>query len=249
MAQIKGLNFISVAGLVLVVGGIIGIALGGYLYLKANAGLESLDAVYAAQNRTLSYDADGNFIDRGSKEGGDHILSLLEDDWKFPLNRSNLDPNDPVVNTPDELMVAFAIINYHTLHSTVDVVLDEDYEYNGTMYPAGTTIPYAVDGKYFSDFSFGDPLQHAARDEAWSPLAWGLTSSLIGGVNSDLTAGMAHFMSWSIFVGLGFMFTVAGVFVTLGGFQLERKFTAEAARVAKEATSGGMVGGTAAPAH
>jgi hypothetical protein len=249
MAQFtKKINFISIAGLVLVVGGIIGIALGGYLYFKAEAGLNSLDAVYTAQGRTLSYNADGDFIDRGTKEGGDAILSLLEDDWEFPLNRSNLDASDPIVNTPDELMVSYAIISYHTLHSTVNVVLDQDAEYNGTMYPAGTTIPFAVDGRYFSDFNRSDPVEAAARDLAWSPLAWGLLGSLIGGVNSDLTGGMAHFMSWSIFMGLGFMFTVAGILVTLGGIQLARKVEAEAKAVAERRTASGSLG-TAAPAH
>ena len=38
---------------------------------------------------------------------------------------------------------------------------------------------------------------------------------------------MAHFMSWSIFMGLGFMFGVAGIFVTLGGFQLARRVEVE----------------------
>jgi hypothetical protein len=33
------------AGLVLIIGGIFGIGLGGYLYLVANAGLDSLDTV------------------------------------------------------------------------------------------------------------------------------------------------------------------------------------------------------------
>lgn len=222
MAQIKNLSYISMAGLVLVVGGIIGIALGGYLYFKAEGGLESLDAVYATQGRMMSYDSEGNFTDRGTKENGDKILSLLEDDWKYPLNRSNLDPSDPLVNTPDELMVQYAIINYHTLHGTQTVVLDEDVEYKGVLYEAGTyQVP--VDGRYFSDLDRNHPLEGAVRDQAWSPLAFGLLGQLIGGVNADYQAGMAHFMSWSIFVGLGFMFTVAGVFVTLGGFQLVRK--------------------------
>jgi hypothetical protein len=248
MARLKGLNLISVAGLVLVFGGIIGIVLGVYLYGKANDGLSALDKVYEAQGRTLSYDADGNFIDRGSKEGGDAILSLIEDDWGFDLNRANLDPDDTLVNTPDELMVSYGIISYHTLHGTQNIVLDVDAEYNGTMYPAGTTIPFAVDGRYFSDFDRSDPVQAAARDQAWSPLAWGLLSSLIGGVNSDYQAGMAHFMAWSIFMGLGFMFFVAGVFVTIGGVQLTRKAQEEAKAVAeRRVTSGGM--STAAPAR
>lgn len=246
MAKIKSLNFISVAGIVLVIGGIIGIALGGYLYFKAEGGLNSLDAVYATQGRTLSYDANGNFTDRGTKEGGDAILSLLTDDWKYPLNRNNLDPNDPLVNTPDELMVSYATINYHTLHSTVNVVLDQDAEYNGTVYPAGTPIPFAVDGRYFSDFDRNDPVEAAARDLAWTPQAYGLLGQLIGGVNADYEAGLAHFMSWSIFVGLGFMFTVAGVFVFFGGIQLARKAEAE---VKAQAAAPAPVGRTIAPAH
>jgi hypothetical protein len=213
---------ITIAGLALIVGGIIGVVLGGYLYLKAADGLESLDAVYASQARTMPYDADGNFIDRGTKEAGDAILSLLEDDWKFPLNRGNLDPNDPLVNTPDELMVQYAIINYHTLHGTHTVVLPKDVEYRGTSYAAGT-YEVDVDGRYFSDLDSRHPLEGPVRTQAWSPLAFGLLANLIGGVNADYLAGMAHFMSWSIFVGLGFMFLVVGVFVTIGGVQLNRK--------------------------
>lgn len=53
----------------------------------------------------MSYDADGNFTDRATVEDWDAILSLIEDDWAFPLNRGNLDPNDIVVNTPDESFV------------------------------------------------------------------------------------------------------------------------------------------------
>ncbi len=80
MARVNQLNFVSVAGLVLVIGGIIGIVLGGYLWIKADAGLESLDAVYAAQNRVMTYNDEGQFIDRGTVEAGDAILSLIEDD-------------------------------------------------------------------------------------------------------------------------------------------------------------------------
>ena len=100
MTKIKGLNAISLAGIFLIVGGIIGIALGGYLYFKASGGLKSLDAVYAVQAQMMTYDADGNFTDRGTKEGGDAILGLLENDWKYPLNRANLDPKDPLSTRP-----------------------------------------------------------------------------------------------------------------------------------------------------
>ena len=229
MEKIRKLNLVSVAGLVLVIGGLIGITLGIYLYGKANEGLRSLDAVYATQGRMMTYDADGNFTDRGTVEGGAAILALLEEDWQYPLNRSNLDPNDPLVNTPDELMVQYATINYHTLHGTQTVVLDETVEYKGEVFEAGEyKVP--VDGRYFSDLDRKHPLEGPVRTQAWNPLAFGLLGQLIAGVNADYQAGMAHFMSWSIFMGLGFMFSVAGVFVTIGGVQLERR--AKTARVA-----------------
>lgn len=243
MARINQLNLISVAGLVLVFGGIIGISLGGYLWFKASDGLDSLEAVYAAQGRTMSYNDDGQFTDRGTVEAGDAILSLIEDDYKFPLNRSNLDPNDPLVNTPDELMVQYAIIQYHTLHGTQTVVLAEDVEYQGELFTAGTyEVP--VDGRYFSELNRSHPLEGPVRTQAWSPLAFGLQGQLLNGMNADYTSGMAHFMSWSIFMGLGFMFAVAGVFVTLGGVQLARKAEAKgvAAAVIEERIS---VGGAA----
>jgi hypothetical protein len=250
MTQVKRLNLITMAGLVLVVGGIIGIGLGVYLYLKADAGLKSLDAVYATQKRMMTYDADGNFTDRGTKEGGDAILSLLEGDWKYPLNRRNLDPKDPLVNTPDELMVQYAIINYHTLNSTQTVVLPKDVEYKGNLYTAGTyNVPVA--GRYFRDLDGSHPLDGKVRAQAWSPLAFGLLGNLIGGVNADYQAGMAHFMSWSIFVGLGFMFSVAGVFVAFGGMQLARqveKAVSEAKARAESQTATGVAGRTLAPA-
>ena len=77
------------------------------------------------------------------------------------------------------------------------------------------------------------PLEGPVRDQAWNPLAFGLLGQLLGGVNADFQAGMAHFMAWSIFMGLGFMFSVAGAFITVGGVQLERR-ARQAAVVATE---------------
>lgn len=222
MAQVTRINFISMAGLVLIIGGIIGISMGAYLYIAADAGLESLDAVYATQGRYMTYDDEGNFTDRGTAEAGAAILSLLEDDYQFALNRANLDPEDTLVNTPDELMVQYAIITYHTLHGTQTVVLDESVEYQGVTYEAGT-YEVEVDGRYYSDFDRRHPLEGPARTMAWSPLALSLNAQLIGGVNSDLQAGMAHFIAWSVFAGFGAMFVVTGGLVFAGGIQVARR--------------------------
>ena len=93
-------------------------AIGAVTMQKANEGLASLDAVYAAQNVTLSYNDAGELVDRGETEGAQAILALLEDDWNFPVNHDDLNPDDPVVYTPTELMYQYAVISYHVLNGS-----------------------------------------------------------------------------------------------------------------------------------
>ena len=50
---------------------------------------------------------------------------------------SELDPNDPLVNTASEYMCQMAVIGYHVLHGNHEVVLTEKQEYKGKVYPAG----------------------------------------------------------------------------------------------------------------
>ena len=47
-------------------------------------------------------------------------MSLLQDDWKYPVVTSDLDPNDPVVNTASEYMYQMATITYHTITRPAD---------------------------------------------------------------------------------------------------------------------------------
>jgi len=74
------------------------IAAGGAVVFKAQEGLQSLQAVYRAQNIQMSYDEQGNFIDRGTVEDGNAILNLLAEDWQYPLNRKNLLRNHELYN-------------------------------------------------------------------------------------------------------------------------------------------------------
>jgi hypothetical protein len=67
MSYVNRLGFLALAGIALIFGGMIGVVLGGYLYLRAEGGLESLDAVYAVQGRMMNYDEKGNFTDRGAQ--------------------------------------------------------------------------------------------------------------------------------------------------------------------------------------
>ena len=81
---------------------------------------KSLQAFSAAQNVTLNYNEAGQLVDRGETEGAAAIMSLLTNDWGYAVNTSELNPNDPLVNTASEYMYQMATIAYHTLHGTHD---------------------------------------------------------------------------------------------------------------------------------
>ena len=106
-------------GLVLI--GIAFFAAGGYTYIKTQAGARSLQAFSAAENVKLAYNEQGQLTDHGKTEDAAAIMSLLTNDWGFPVDASELNPNDPVVNTASEYMYQLATITYHTLHAATTV--------------------------------------------------------------------------------------------------------------------------------
>ncbi len=179
-------------GIVLTVIGLIFMVAGGVAYSRVQAGYGSLQAFSEAQNVTLSYNDAGRLVDRGTTEGADAIMTLLTDDWGYPVVQSDLDPNDPLVNTATEYMYQMATIAHHTLDGTQTVILTEDAEYNGETFPAGTyEVP--VDGKYWTGFDRMHPLEGPARGQAWSGTVHGLFGELgVGTVtHSALQLGLA----------------------------------------------------------
>ncbi len=52
-----------------------------------------------------------------------------------------------------------AVVGYHVLNGTQTVVLEEDVEYDGVPYEAGT-YEFDVDGRYWTDF---DRMQAVAQ--------------------------------------------------------------------------------------
>jgi hypothetical protein len=169
--RIRGLGF------VLALIGIAFIAAGAFAFLKTQEGYRSLNAFSAAQAVQLSYNEEGQLVDRGETEGAQAILALLTDDWRYPVVGSELDPNDPVVNTASEYMYQMATVSYHTLHGVQTVVLTEPVEYQGETFAAGTyEVP--IDGRYFSQLDRQHPLEGPARDQAWSGTAHALIAEL-----------------------------------------------------------------------
>jgi hypothetical protein len=179
-------------GIALVVLGIAFLAGAGVAYAKVQDGYDSLEAFSQAQNVELTYNEDGKLVDRGETAEAEAIMSLLEDDWKYPVVDSDLDPDDPLVNTASEYMYQMATIAFHTLHGTQTVVLDEDVTYNGELFKAGT-YEFDIDGRYWTDFDREHPIEGVAREQAWSGTAHGLIGELgVGTVTaSTLQMGLA----------------------------------------------------------
>jgi hypothetical protein len=198
-------------GIVIAIFGLIFMAAGAYALMKTQEGYRSLASFSAAQNVELSYNDEGQLVDRGEVEGAQAIMALLTDDWGYPVVTGELDPNDPVVNTGSEYMYQMATVAYHTLHGTQTVVLDEDFTApDGTVYTAGTPYEVPVDGRYWADFDRSNPIDAAVRAQAWTGVAHALIGELgVGTVTASalqMGLGLA-----GLFAGVGFVFIFAGL--------------------------------------
>lgn len=122
---------LRILGGIIAVIGVIAVAGGAYGYTQVQAGADALQGFSKAQNVTLSYNDQGQLLERGNTEGAQEILALLKDTWKWPVNQADLNPNDPVVNTGTEYMYQMATIATHTLNGTTQVTLAEPVAYDG----------------------------------------------------------------------------------------------------------------------
>ncbi len=195
---------LRVLGVVLAVIGLGFLAGGGIAFAKVQDGYDSLQTFSEAQNVTLTYDEDGQLIDRGETAGAEAIMQLLTEEWGYPVVEADLDPNDPLVNTATEYMYQMATVGYHVLNGTQTVVLDEVVEFNGETFEAGV-YEVDVDGRYWTDFDREHPLEGPAREAAWSGTVHGLFGELGVGTATHSTLQL----------GLGVAGLVAGVGGTL----------------------------------
>ena len=198
-----------ILGVVLAVMGLGFLAGGAYAFIKTQEGVSSLAALSAAQNVRLSYNEEGQLVDRGETAGAQAIMALLRDDWKYPVNTADLNPNDPVVNTASEYMYQMATITYHTLHGVQTVVLPEDVTAaDGTIYKAGT-YEFPIEGRYWSAFNRANPIEAKAREPAWTGTAHGLIAEL-GVGTATATALQLGLGIAGLFAGIGFFALIAG---------------------------------------
>jgi hypothetical protein len=221
---------LGLLGIFLVVVGIGYFVGAGVAYSKVQGGYGSLQSFSEAQNVTLSYNDEGQLVDRGTVEGADAIMVLLKDDWNFPVVESDMDPNDPLVNTASEYMYQMATIAHHTLEGTQTITLteddiaaaieseqlDADGTYNGVVVayqgevlePGSYDVP--VDGRYWTGFARTDLLDGPARDGAWSGTAHALVAELGVGAATHSTLQLALGVA-ALLAGLGVVSTVMGV--------------------------------------
>jgi hypothetical protein len=197
-------------GLVLI--GIAFFAAGGYTYLRTQDGAHALQAFSAAQNVTLSYNDQGQLVDRGTTEGAAGIMSLLTNDWGYKVDASELNPNDPLVNTASEYMYQMATISYHTLHATTTVTFPEDVVVDGKVVQAAGTYNFTNTGKYWTGFDRTNPIEGAAREKVWTGTALALIGQL--GVGSVTAAAL------QMGLGIAALFALVGLTVVLTGLGL-----------------------------
>ena len=196
---------LKLLGVVMVASGLFGAGVGGYTLLRTMEGVNSLQDFSMAQGVTLSYDDSGQLVDRGTTEGAQKIRDLVTNDWGYALVDSDLNSNDPLVNTASEYMYQMGTIAYHTLHSTVTVTLTEDKEYKGQAFPAGD-YEFVNDGRYWTGFDRMHPIQGPARGMIWSGTAHALIGQLgVGAVTAN-----------TLQIGLGLVGVIGGLAGTLG---------------------------------
>jgi hypothetical protein len=201
---------LKILGVMLAVFGLAFVAGGGYAYYKTNQGAQALHAFSAAQNVTLTYNEAGQLTSGGGTEDADKIMGLLTNDWGYTVDKSELNPNDPVVNTASEYMFQMATISYHTLHATTTVTFPEDVIKDGAVIQKAGTYDFVNDGKYWTGFDRTNPIEGAAREKVWTGTALALIGQLgVGSVTAStlqVGLGMAALMA-----GLGGILVLFGL--------------------------------------
>ena len=83
---------LKVLGIVLAVFGLAFMAGGGYAFFRTQDGAKSLQAFSAAQGVKLTYNEQGQLIDRGETAGAQAIMSLLTNDWGYTVDAKRAQP-------------------------------------------------------------------------------------------------------------------------------------------------------------
>ncbi len=210
---------LKILGAMLAVFGLAFIAGGGFAFYKTNQGAQSLQAFSAAQNVKLNYNENGQLVDRGETAGSEKIMALLTNDWGYTVDRSELNPNDPLVNTASEYMYQMATISYHTLNAETTVTIPEDVIVDGAVVTKAGTYAFVNDGRYWTGLDRTNPIEGAAREKIWTGTALALIGQL----------GVGSITASTLQIGFGLAALIAGLGATLLLFGLGLVWAARAA--------------------
>ncbi len=199
-------------GIGLVFIGIVFFAAGGYTLIKTQDGAHALQTFSAAQNVKLNYNDQGQLVDRGETAGADKIMSLLVNDWGYKVDSSELNPNDPLVNTASEYMYQMATISYHTLNAKTTVTIPADVIVDGVVVTKAGDYDFQNDGRYWTGFDRTNPIEGAAREKIWT----GPAHALIG----ELGVGCVTAAALRLGLGIAALFALIGATVVLTGLGL-----------------------------
>lgn len=249
---------LRILGAVIAVIGVVAVLGAGYGWSQVQAGADALQGFSKTQNVTLSYNDQGQLVDRGSTEGAAAIMSILKDQWHWPVQQGDLNPNDPLVNTGTEYMYQMATIAHHTLDGSSTVTLTAPVAYDGNgdgtvdaTAPTYTpeTLPQGADyvaslgqdanfaagtytvpteGRYWTAFNRLHPLDGPARDQAWSGLVHGLFAELGVGATSFSALQMGQALAL-IAAAFGVTFIIAGLGLVWVGMATKQSEAAAAA--------------------
>jgi hypothetical protein len=139
-------------------------------------------------------------------------MNLLTNTWGYQVDASELNPNDPLVNTASEYMYQMATITEHTLNATTTVTFPTDVVVDGKVVQAAGTYDFTNTGKYYSGFDRTNPIEGAARDKVWT----GTALALIG----QLGVGSVTASALQMGLGLAVLFALVGGTVVLTGLGL-----------------------------
>jgi len=234
------LSRLRVVGVIVALIGLAGVLGGFYGWTRIQEGARALAGFSAAQNVALTYNEQGQLVDRGTTEQADEIKKLLGETWKWPINNGDLNPNDPVTNTGTEYMYQMATVAYHTLHGEQQVTLDTAVAYDGDgdgtvaagapsytpeTLPQGAeyvalthsdanfapgTYTVPVEGRYWTGFNRTHPLDGPARESAWNGTVHGLFAQLGVGATTAAALQMGEALAY-IAMAFGILFIITGL--------------------------------------
>ena len=227
---------LRLGGIMLMVCGLVFLGGSAVAFSMYQDGRHSLQSFSEVQGVELSYNDEGQLVDRGETEAADAIMTMLKDEWGYPVSDREMDPDDPLVNTASEYMYQMAVITHHVIDGTYPVTLTEDQLVDGEgnaltevaingetvavpdPFPAeGWTVEVNGDGRYWQDFDRTNPVDGAVRPLIWTGTVHGLVGELGVGTVTASALKLALGLT-ALIAGLGVinLLTGAGLYWAAG---------------------------------